>query len=197
MQLITIPTGVLEENTYIVIEDQHAFLVDPGSESQKILATIPSDVNVDFIILTHGHNDHTQAVDDIVDQYHCPVYIHPLDYDLIDPKHPLPYRYVAPVYSQIQWINPGQITIGHFLLQIYHTPGHTAGGICIQYKDCLFTGDTLFANDCGRTDLHLGSEEQLQTSLQFLKTLPHHLRVLSGHGPASTIGQEIKTNPYL
>jgi glyoxylase-like metal-dependent hydrolase (beta-lactamase superfamily II) len=89
------------------------------------------------------------------------------------------------------------MTVGTFPLSVIATPGHTAGSVCVRFRSLLFTGDTLFAGDIGRTDLYSGDEEQMIETLKLFKDLPHDLRVLPGHGPASTIGRELKVNPYL
>ena len=87
--------------------------------------------------------------------------------------------------------------IGAFPLTIYYTPGHTKGSVLIQYRNRLFSGDTLFAGSIGRTDLWGGNDAEMMSSLKRIKELPNDLWVYPGHGEATTIGQEKKTNPYL
>ena len=147
--------------------------------------------------MTHGHSDHTGAVDDLCDVYNCPVYMDHHDLPLVSPSNAGHYGYSAPVYAPIHDLNEKQVKIGTFSLEIHHTPGHTDGCICIRYKNILFTGDTLFASSCGRTDLYSGSDEKMRHTLDYLKTLPHDLQIYPGHGPASTIGIEVRNNPYM
>ena len=87
--------------------------------------------------------------------------------------------------------------IGSFTLHVIFTPGHTAGSVCVRLGSLLFTGDTLFAGDIGRTDLFGGDEQQMKASLKKLAQLPHDLKIYPGHGPASTIGRELMSNPYF
>jgi hydroxyacylglutathione hydrolase len=112
------------------------------------------DETVDGIVLTHGHEDHTGAVDDLAEAYHCPVYMHSDDMILTDPKR---QEEVLTDLCTVQLNHWKHVTkIGSFQSKSIHTPGHTEGSCCIQYKICLFTGDTLFASDIGRTDLFSG-----------------------------------------
>ena len=195
MKLNILPIGQYEENIYVLHEDGHVLIVDPGRFAQEVEYVVKNDT-VDGIILTHGHADHTGAVDDLAEKYHCPVYMCMADYILVDPSFAGKHGFDAPVYSEIHDLSEN-MKIGIFELRIHFTPGHTAGSVCIQYKNLLFTGDTLFAGSIGRTDLFSGDEAQMSASLEYLKTLSHDLKVLPGHGLSSTIGRELKTNPYL
>ena len=198
MKLDVLPIGLFGENSYVLQDHDHVLLVDPGRFPDEIATHIPKVMPVDAIVLTHGHEDHTGAADDLSEKYSCPIYIHPDDLPLVtaDPKgHAAPY--CAVVYSEKKLLEEGEMTIGTFPVTIYHTPGHTSGSVCIRYRNLLFTGDTLFAGSVGRTDLYGGDEDELIASLQFIKTLPHDLAVYPGHGPASTIARELKWNPYL
>ncbi len=195
MKLDILPIGLYGENTYILHDQQHVLIVDPGAQAKYIFPFIEPGEVVDGIVLTHGHEDHTLSADDLSEAYHCPVYMDMDDYFLVDPKETR-YGYDAPVYAAITPLEE-TMTIGKFPLQVISTPGHTIGSVCIRYRNLLFTGDTLFAGDIGRTDLMSGDEEQMMKSLQIFKTLPHDLRILPGHGPSSTIKQELLMNPYL
>ncbi len=197
MKLDILPIGQFEENCYILHDSGHVLFVDPGRHYKKLIEMIGKDEVVDGILLTHGHSDHTGATDDICDLYHCPVYMDFRDYPLVDPKTANLFSEGAPVYADIQDVSGDILEIGQFKLKIYHTPGHTDGSVCMQYKNILFTGDTLFQLSCGRTDLYSGSDEKMKASLDFLKTLPHDLKVYPGHGSSSTIGFEVENNPYM
>lgn len=196
MKLDLLPIGLYEENIYILHENKHVLIVDPGKNAKAISQCIEKDEVVDGICLTHGHEDHTGAVDDLVDLYHCPVYMNLEDYILVDPKYAGSHGFDAPVYSEIKPYEEDMM-IGTFKLHIIHTPGHTKGGVCIQYRNLLFTGDTLFAGSIGRTDLFSSNEAEMVESLRVLSKLPHDLIVLPGHGPKTTIKQELDTNMYL
>lgn len=196
MKLDILPIGQYEENIYVLHDKGHVLIIDPGRSAKTIASMIAQDETVDAVILTHGHADHTQAADDISEMYHCPVYMNREDYILVDPSFAGKHGFDGPVYSEILDLQ-AVMKIGVFDLQIHYTPGHTAGSVCIQYKNLLFSGDTLFAGSIGRTDLYSGDETQMARSLEYLKKLPHDLKVLPGHGPSSTIGTEIKRNPFM
>ena len=196
MKLDILPIGQYEENVYVLHDKGHVLIIDPGRSAKTIASMIAQDETVDAVILTHGHADHTQAADDISEMYHCPVYMNREDYILVDPSFAGKHGFDGPVYSEILDLQ-AVMKIGVFDLQIHYTPGHTAGSVCIQYKNLLFSGDTLFAGSIGRTDLYSGDETQMARSLEYLKKLPHDLKVLPGHGPSSTIGTEIKRNPFM
>ena len=195
MRLDILPIGQFEENSYVLHDNGHVLFIDPGRYYKKIMECVGKDEVVDGIVLTHGHSDHT--VDDLCDVYNCPVYMDHHDLPLILPSNAGHYGYSAPVYASIHDLNEKQVKIGTFSLEIHHTPGHTDGSICIRYKNILFTGDTLFASSCDRTDLYSGSDEKMRLTLEYLKTLPHDLQIYPGHGPASTIGIEVRNNPYM
>lgn len=196
MKVDVLPIGLYEENCYVLHDRDHVLFVDPGRYAKQIASCVSEKETVDGIILTHGHEDHTGAADDLAEMYGCPVYISFEDYILIDPKNSTPFGYGAPVYSKVYDLK-GTMKIGIFDLEVIATPGHTAGSVCIRYRNLLFTGDTLFAGSIGRTDLYSGDEEQMIQSLVLLSKLSHDLHVLPGHGPDTTIGRELIRNLYL
>lgn len=196
MKLDCLPIGLYGENIYVLHDGNHVLIVDPGKYPKEIAKCISASESVDGIVLTHGHEDHTGAVDDLVDLYHCPVYMDMDDYDLVDPKSSRKHGFDAPVYARITPLE-GNTKVGHFTLDVMKTPGHTKGSVVIHYRNLLFTGDTLFAGSVGRTDLFGGSEEEMRNSLRKLKSLPQDWIVLPGHGARTTIKQEIATNMYM
>lgn len=198
MKIDTLPIGLYGENSYVLHDHDEVLLIDPGAYPKEILKHIDlKKEKVQAIVLTHGHEDHTGAVDDLVDELHCPVYMDMDDYPLVSPDNAKSMRgYVTPVYAPIQPLT-NYMMIGSFSLHVYKTPGHTAGSTCIRYRNVLFAGDTLFAGSCGRTDLYSGDETAMLQSLRFLKDLPRDLIVYPGHGPATTIGEEADTNPFM
>ena len=187
--------GPEEENVYILHQSGHVLIIDPGYNAKEIASHIDPNEQVDGILLTHGHEDHTGAADDLCEIYGCRLYMHPADLPLIDPANSRS-GFCYPVYTRTE--DPGKrITTAAFTADVYHTPGHTAGSVCYRIRNHLFTGDTLFACDIGRTDLFSGSEEEMKESLRFLQTLPKDLAVEPGHGPSTTLSRELKNNPYF
>lgn len=196
MKLDVLPIGLYGENIYVLHEINHVLIVDPGKYAKEIQKCISKDEVVDGIVLTHGHEDHTGAVDDLVDIYQCPVYMDLDDYDLVDPKYAGSHGFDAPIYTEVHALKKDSI-VGAFALEVTKTPGHTKGSVVIRYRNLLFTGDTLFQGSIGRTDLYGGSEVEMKESLKKFFDMPHDLVVLPGHGPKSTIKQELDTNMYI
>jgi glyoxylase-like metal-dependent hydrolase (beta-lactamase superfamily II) len=195
MNLDILPIGLYQENSYILHDNGHVLFIDPGRYAKEIMKHIKKDEIIDGIALTHGHEDHTGAVDDLAEAYQCPVYMHSADLDLTDPKQ-VGRGFDGPIYTKVSPLERID-QIGTFAIKVYHTPGHTAGSCCIQYRSLLFTGDTLFAGDIGRTDLYSGDEQEMLASLKMLKELPNDLQIYPGHGPASSMHEEKMCNPYL
>lgn len=196
MKLDVLPIGLYGENIYVLHEKGHVLIVDPGKYAKEIQKCISKNEVVDGIVLTHGHEDHTGAVDDLVDIYHCPVYMDLDDYDLVDPKYAGSHGFDAPIYTEVNPLKADS-KVGTFGLKVTKTPGHTKGSVVIRYRNLLFTGDTLFQGSIGRTDLYGGSELEMKESLKQFFDMPHDLIVLPGHGPKSTIKQELDTNMYI
>ena len=160
------------------------------------------------VLLTHGHLDHTFSVIPLADGYGIPAYIHSEDRKaLLHPEVIHGEEFIAAL-GGVTWSEPKQVlelrnnekfeAVGLEITAI-HAPGHTAGSLMFTVNDeCLISGDVLFAGSIGRTDLPSGSQEAMQRTLK-TKVLPlgDHLRVLTGHGPDTTIEYERRTNPYL
>lgn len=189
--------GQIQANCYLVKENGHCIIIDPGASYQKILDECQG-YQVDAIVLTHGHFDHIGAVDQLVEVLQCPVYIYEDDYELAkNPNYNCSYSANITLKSPVKFLVVGDNQIGNFNFKVYQTPGHTHGSVVLLYKDCLFSGDTLFKGDIGRTDLYSGDENEMYESLQLFEKLDHSLKVYPGHGEATTIAEELKSNPYL
>ncbi|MBR4456691.1 MAG: MBL fold metallo-hydrolase [Solobacterium sp.] len=196
MKIDTLPIGLYGENSYILHDNGHVLFIDPGQYAQKLAEQVKKDETVDAVLLTHGHEDHTGAADDLCERFHCPLYLHPGDFDMVDPSFGSS-SFAVPLYTALTPLNEGELKIGPFELTVYHTPGHTRGSVIIRYRNRLFTGDTLFAGSIGRTDLYGGDDFQMLKSLAQIQKFPDDLWIYPGHGDASTIRQEKQTNPYL
>lgn len=198
MQVKVLQVGPIGTNCYI-LEDEAAKLaavIDPGDEAEKILSVLKEDgVETRYILLTHGHYDHTTGVPDLHRALpEAQVYIHKADAQGAGSRlFPL-----AGEIADLHFYDEGDtLPLGGLTIHVLHTPGHSKGGVTLQVGDVLFCGDTLFAGSCGRTDLNGGSYEEIMQSLKRLGQLPGDYHVCPGHDVTSTLEQERKTNPFL
>ena len=198
MQVKVLQVGPIGTNCYI-LEDEAAKLaavIDPGDEAEKILSVLKEDgVETRYILLTHGHYDHTTGVPDLHRALpEAQVYIHRADAQGAGSRlFPL-----AGEIADLHFYDEGDtLPLGGLTIHVLHTPGHSKGGVTLQVGDVLFCGDTLFAGSCGRTDLNGGSYEEIMQSLKRLGQLPGDYHVCPGHDVTSTLERERKTNPFL
>lgn len=185
----------LYTNTFLIVTDAgHGIIVDAAAAPQTYLDALQAEqAQLTHILLTHGHYDHVGAVAALRKATGCKVYMDPVDAagnqmlpltrDLVDEN----------------WPANGELKIDELTFKIYHTPGHTPGSVCLLCGELLFSGDTLFAGSCGRTDFPGGSMQQMQQSLSLLAELPipDTVQVLPGHESFSTLGCERRSNPYM
>jgi glyoxylase-like metal-dependent hydrolase (beta-lactamase superfamily II) len=178
-------------------------VIDPGGDAPEILALVKKHhIDVQCILITHGHGDHIMAVPELKAKTNAPVCIHPADAAcLTDPDQNLSQAFGFPFTtpSADRLLNDGDtICVGELTLEVIHTPGHTPGGITLRLDQWLFTGDTLFAGSVGRSDFPGGSHRELISSIKNkLMTFDDRMVVLPGHERFSTIGQERNGNPFL
>jgi len=193
-------TGPFEENCYIIRQDPDIVVIDPGASARRIRATIEGMIpsHLAAIMLTHGHFDHIGAVDQLYGHYHCPIYACADDADILaDAEKNKYYEQTATVNSPIRWLQGDSLDIGGMKFKVFYTPGHTPGSVMYQLDGMLFTGDTLFKDSVGRTDLYGGSDTHLKQSLAMISRMDPGLTVYPGHGPYTSIWQELKNNVYL
>ena len=193
MELKTFPIGSLQTNCYMVWEDgsDTCILIDPGYEPELLLEQVRLQrKTLEAILLTHGHFDHVGGVKQIAAETGCKVYICAEEL-----KQPL--RYSDGLHYTDTVAEGDVLHLAGLTLQVLHTPGHTPGCVCYLCGDTLFSGDTLFAGTCGRTDLPGGDFKAIQASLQRLAALEGDLKVLPGHGMASSLDIERRYNPDL
>jgi len=186
--------GAMWTNCYIVGDDntREALIIDPGFDTSRDLKKTLDEVSsqrfrVKFIVNTHGHPDHTSGNRAAKDATGALIMIHELDAPmLVDP-------------SADRILHDGDVVrVGEVKLRVLHTPGHSRGGISLLSDNVIFCGDTLFAGSIGRCDLPGGSGKELMRSIKNrLLILLDHVKVYPGHGPATTIGEERRNNPFL
>ena len=192
MNILTLPLGSYQTNCYIVWEKDACVVIDPGYEPEIVLAeTAQRGLTIEAILLTHGHFDHVGGVRFLAERLDCPIYIHAAELSL-----PESFTDGPLVYTK-NYDEGDDLTLAGLTFRVLHTPGHTPGSVCLACEDTLFSGDTLFMDSCGRTDFPGGDNVQMHKSLQRLAGLQGEFQVLPGHGPATTLAQERKYNPYL
>ena len=192
------------ENMYILIDEEtkKCAVVDPGGASDKILNYIKrNSLELEYILLTHGHGDHIGAVNTIKSRTNAKVVAHNDEQELLNDNrknlsysmHCGPQELDADIYVH----DKDKLELGNLKLSFIHTPGHTKGCMCIRVNDDMFTGDTLFAGSIGRTDLYGGDYRQIEKSLKKLSKFEDKVKIHPGHGPSSTLGIEKMSNPYM
>lgn len=198
MNIKVLPVGELGTNCYL-LEDEVSKLcaiIDPGDEAGRILEQVEKDgVQVKYILLTHGHYDHTTAVPELREKLpEAEIYIHQAD------SHGAGGR-LFPLASQVDDLllyDEGDVLkLGELTIEVMNTPGHSLGSVVLKVESVLFTGDTLFAGSCGRTDLRGGNYEQMLDSLKRLALLEGDYHVLPGHDVSSTLERERQSNYYM
>jgi glyoxylase-like metal-dependent hydrolase (beta-lactamase superfamily II) len=196
MILECIPYGLFGSNCYIVGDKGEAVVIDPGCDSDNIIeAAKKNNLSIKYIIITHGHIDHLASVEEVRKKTGAEVLIHENDADkLTDPSlnDALGMGLGVACKKADRLLHDGdRLTVGGIDFEIIHTPGHSAGGICIKAENKVFTGDTLFKMGIGRTDLLDGDMETLFNSIRTkLFTLDDGTVVYPGHGEPTTIGAE-------
>ncbi len=200
MTIHTLTLGAYQTNCYIVAQDDRCVILDPGDEPEKILAFLERhQLQCEAILLTHGHFDHVGAVEAIVEATGCTLWMSESDWS----QFPNPVTaYFYPLancdFTEVHFCEDGElIRAAGLRFEALSTPGHTWGSMCFACGDALFTGDTLFAGSMGRTDLPGGDAKVMEASLERLKELEGDFAVYPGHGPATTLERERRTNPYL
>lgn len=205
MILKTLVVGLLETNCYILGDERtkDAVVIDPGEDFEEIDKQLKaSALKVKYIVLTHGHFDHTGALARLKESTGAQILIHEEDASMLlssGQAQPFLMDSGAEPCAADRTLKEGdRIQFGENTLEVLHTPGHTPGGISLVNDKMIFTGDTLFCGSVGRTDLAGGSFRKLIDSIKGkLLTRGDDYLIYPGHGPASSIGEERKQNPFL
>lgn len=207
MEIKRLVLGLVRTNCYIVYskDTKKAVIIDPAADSRRIMEEISGlGVVPEAVLLTHGHFDHMLAAESLKNGYQIPICVHKADAELV--KHPdlncsrqfLHMDYASSADEELEDGQKLRFLDGAFT--VISTPGHTEGSCCYYAKaeGILFSGDTLFQESVGRTDLPTGRAAQLPVSIkEKLFVLPDDTLVLSGHGDQTTIGDEKQYNPYV
>lgn len=214
MRIETLPVGPLDTNCYVVIVDsssspvadqkKEAIVIDPGDEASVIFDVIEkNNLDVKLVLITHAHWDHIGAVAEIAKKTGAKIAAHPLDIPALNkPDKNLASLLGESLNAQIKVdieLEDGQIIkVGDQNMQIMHTPGHSRGSVSVLIDDSLFTGDLIFYRSIGRTDFEGGSLSALKHSVnEKVFKCDDSVIIYPGHGPATTVGDERKDNPYF
>lgn len=198
MKVSVMQVGPIGTNCYFLQDEESGLMaiIDPGDDWERILHQVKkAEGEVKYILLTHGHYDHTTAVPDLVKALPgVQVYIHQADANGAGSQ-------LFPLATQVKDLNNydegDTLPLGSLTIEVLHTPGHSKGSVTLKVGDVLFTGDTLFCGSCGRTDLRGGSYEEIMVSLKRLGELEGDFHVCPGHDRTSTLERERKYNPFL
>ena len=198
----TLPMGPLQTNCFIVHRSgsPSCVLVDPGEDFPRLWQFLESKgLSVEAILLTHGHFDHVGSVEELVKHTGCSVWLHQEDWSVsFGPLTANLFPIAQCTFTAVHLLREGdRLQLAGLEFTVLHTPGHTRGSVCFALEDKLFTGDTLFAGACGRTDLPGGGSAAMMYSLERLADLPGDYEIYPGHGESTTLAAEKQYNPYL
>ena len=207
MRITNLPSGALQANTYLAVDEKtnEGFIVDPCGYNKVLTKEVrDNDVNIKYIILTHGHSDHICGVNEHKAEFPDAKIVAYKDEEAMlenpnlnqSPGFGVPYSTKADILVS----DGDELKVGDVTLKFIHTPGHTEGGMCIYVKEAkaLFSGDTLFRQSIGRTDFPGGSYKEIMDSIRKkLFLLPDDTNVFPGHMGTTSIGFEKENNPFV
>ena len=190
---------IINMNVYLIIDENNAFIVDPGGNYNEIEKTIKElNLNVLGILLTHAHVDHTY----LIGKFDCPIYLHEKEVEILRYSNlslydsfglDMPFNYKD--LNIVKLKDNDEIPLNDKKIKVIHTPGHTKGSVCYLFNNKLFSGDTLFKLSCGRCDLPTGSETDMGKSLiMLIDNLDDSVKVYPGHDETTSIGYEKLNN---
>ena len=201
------PVGPLQCNCSVIGDEatHEAMVIDPGDDIEEVLQIIRENgLTVKQIVVTHAHIDHVGGAMKLRQATGAPILLNQNDYDLLKMLDVQAAWIGVPPPGPVQIdssISTGdKVSAGSLTADVIHTPGHTEGSVCLYFpaQQKLIAGDTLFAGSIGRTDLPGGSFKKIMSSLhEKVMALPDETIVIPGHGPATTIGEERATNPFI
>jgi glyoxylase-like metal-dependent hydrolase (beta-lactamase superfamily II) len=204
MNVSSVTVGPFAENCHLLVDDDSrtAVLVDPGDEGARIVRAVQdAGVLPSVIWLTHAHLDHIGGIAAVLRAWPVPVYLHPLDRPLYErgaeqaATYGVPFEPPPPPSRELA--EGDVLEAGGLRFRVLHLPGHAPGHVAFHGHGVLFGGDCLFAGSIGRTDLPWSNPAEFGRSLERLAALPPETVVYAGHGPVTTIGEELRSNPFL
>lgn len=207
MRISRLVVGPVSTNCYIISneETKEAFIIDPGEEAGRIEGKLQEEqLELKAILLTHGHFDHIMAVNDLLEKHRVEVYIGEHEVELLED----PYKncsgsmmnrpYIAKAQRTLR--DNDELELAGMNIKVLYTPGHTGGGVCyfLEEEKVLFSGDTVFCQSVGRSDLPTGNGRVLEASIhEKIVPLPDDVQIFPGHGDSTLISYEKKYNPYF
>jgi glyoxylase-like metal-dependent hydrolase (beta-lactamase superfamily II) len=200
--------GAFQENCYLVQDPATGAgaLVDPGADGDALVAALRErerthGLRLEAVWLTHAHLDHVGALREITAAYEVPVYLHPLDRPVFAYAGRAAAMYGLPWEEQpeptAEFADGQELALGELRFRVLHTPGHAPGHVVLHGAGVLLAGDLLFHGSIGRTDLPMADPRAMTRSLARAAALPSETVVYPGHGAATTIGTELRGNPFL
>lgn len=203
----TVVVGPLQCNCTILIcpKSLEAIVIDPGDEAEKIIRNLDPGVKVKYLLHTHAHFDHIGATEGVKLATQATVCLHQAD-EMIYKNLPMQGRMFGMSFTEAPAVEKfiednEELKFGEHKLEVIHTPGHSPGSVCFRLagsEERVFSGDTLFRQSVGRSDLWGGDHSLLIRSIKSrLMVLDDEIRVYPGHGPATRIGEEKRKNPFL
>ena len=204
LDVVAFETGPLQENAYLVIDrvSRDAAMVDPGEDGDRLIEAVEqAHVRLRAIWLTHAHFDHVGAVRALRTRFKVPVFLHEEDVPMFEagPFQAASWglRFEGDEVPAERFTEGQGLRLGELSFTVMHTPGHSPGHVTLHGHGIALVGDCLFAGSIGRTDLPMADGPAMARSLERIVALPPETRVLPGHGPATTVGEERRSNPYI
>lgn len=197
--------NIADQNSYLYAYKNEAFVVDPGFNGEAILGRIAEKgFHLSYVLITHAHYDHLRDVKILQEKHEFTLIIHEMDYPGLF-ETGLNYAksfngsfQLKPTQVVRKVKDEDEIIFGASKIRVIHTPGHTVGGACFLFDQMLFSGDTLFRQGIGRTDLAGGSQKAMRDSLaKLFGMLSNEVKVYPGHDEMTSIGEEREHSPYV
>ena len=205
LHIEAVPVGAFQANAYLLVDEEtrRAAIVDPGADGDALAARLTGQgLMLESIWITHGHLDHVGGIAGVRRVFpDAPIWLHAADRPLYDNVAVQARSYGIPMESPPEpdqaWVEDDVVSLGEHQFRIVHLPGHAPGHVALVGAADVFIGDVVFAGSVGRTDLPLCDPSAMQRSLARVASWAPDLVLHPGHGPSTTVGVEVQTNPFL